>query len=623
MGIGDLGWIAGNSRNFAAVAMVSAAIVALSAAAASAAAPEAPVTEAATVVTGTTATLHGTLNPGASATVSYDFTYARGESCTEGATTPEGGPVTGKAIKVSTSVSELEADTEYSFCLVANLTEGELTESTSGAPQSFKTLASAPVVASASTSAVTPFGATLEAQINPENEVTASCTFEYGETTAYGSSAECSPATLEGAETQLASAAIAALEPGTAYHFRAVVANATGTTKGVDGEFSTLPLEAPIVSGESVSELTSTHATLRAQVNPNYQETTYSFEYGTSESLAGVTTVAGIAPLPAEFAELPVSTSIGSLAPSTTYFYRVTAENGTGKTEGPVEQFTTTAVPVVSTGEAARITRTSATVTGTVNPAGAPSGYSVVYATQADYEAALASSADPYGRSTATAALPASYETQAVGPILIDELEPGTTYHYAVRAANAVGMTTGNDGTFTTAPATPPIVTTGGADGITQNTAAIHGSIDTRGLATISQFELGTSPLAGSLVSANVDGASGTVLSVSASFGNLLQPGVTYYYRAVARNRDGTTYGSESSLTTAAFPPIFTLAPALAVLPNPDASSLESKPGTGPVKLTNKQKLAKALKACAKKPKKKRAACRRSAQKKFGTHRRK
>src|SRR5690242_5683912 len=93
--------------------------------------------------------------------------------------------------------------------------------------------ASKPTVASESTSGVTPFAATLEAQVNPEAQPTTACTFEYGTLTVSENTAPCSPETLEGFGGQGTSAAISGLSPATTYHYRVVVENATGTTEGL------------------------------------------------------------------------------------------------------------------------------------------------------------------------------------------------------------------------------------------------------------------------------------------------------------------------------------------------------------------------------------------------------
>jgi hypothetical protein len=485
-------------------------------------------------------------------------------------------------------------------------------------------LAASPVLEGEGASGVTPFGATIEALINPEGETT-SCAVEYGKTTSYGSSIECNPASLEGAELQFISAQLTGLEVARTYHFRVVATNGSGSTKGPDHEFSTLPLESPIVSVESVSALTSTHATLNAQVNPNYQETSYFFELADNEAMAGATILPGEGTLPGEFAEAAVHMAVGPLQPASTYYYRVVAKNATGTTEGAVEHFTTTTTPNVGATEAQNVTQISATVTAALNPAGAATVYRVVYADQADYEAAVAAGTDPYNRSSLTDNLTASYEVQQVGPVSLSELKPGTIYHYALLATNAVGTVTGSDATFKTLAPSPPISSTGIAEGVTQSAATLHGSVDSQGLPTVAQFEFGTTPFAGSLVTPASQSMSGSTLTITASFGSLLQPGVTYYYRVVASNRDGTSYGAELSFTTAPSPSPFSSPAALPLLPNPDAAALEehgsSKPASKP--LTKKQKLAKALKACARKPKKQRSACRKFAQKRFGSAKRK
>src|SRR6202171_802327 len=246
-----------------------------------AAPPEEPVTQAATVITGTTATLNGELNPKASATTGFQFAYSPTGSCTEGSTTKLEAEKTGEAIKVSTPVTKLEGSTEYTFCLLATQLEGETLETTSGLPLKLTTLAEKPLVESQSSS-VTPFAATIEAQVNPENQPTESCAFEYGETAKYGKLGSCEPATLAGSPTaQVESARLKGLKPGTTDHYRFVVANATGETKGPDGQFTTLTLEKPLVPSEAATAITPFDAKLEAKVNPNYQETGYHFEYST------------------------------------------------------------------------------------------------------------------------------------------------------------------------------------------------------------------------------------------------------------------------------------------------------------------------------------------------------
>jgi hypothetical protein len=608
-----------------------------------AALPEAPVTEAETLVTATTATLNGELNPGSSATAGYEFTYNTNGECTAGTTTTQGAEATGTKIKVSTPLTGLEARTPYTFCVVATHTEAGVTELAPGLPLTFETLAASPVVVSESFSGLTPFAATLEAQVNPENQATTSCRVEYGLTTAYETgSVACEQPSISGSAEQLVSAKVSGLEAAKLYHYRVVVKNATGETKGEDREFTTLTLAAPIVASESFSGLTATDAKLEAKVNPNFQETSYHFEYATNEALTGATSVEGAPPAPLltavseEQLAGPVDLG-GALTPGTIYFYRVVAENETSKNEGKpvngaVEHFTTLAAPVVTTGEATEPTRTTAMVSGTVNPGGVATTVHFAYIEQASYEAAVAEkAANPYAKGRITsesASVGSDYTLHAVAPLQITELHPGVTYHYAVVATNSVGTTVDPTGaTFTTSAPTPPIAVTGEAVGVTQLSATITGGVDTRELQTTLQFEFGTSPTPGqgSLVPASIGSESGSTVGISDAFSGSLQQGTTYYYRAVATNVDGTGYGVERSFTTGSFPglPAGTPAQLIAWPPFVAAALAAAEPHQttstgGPKPLTKPQKLAKALKACRKKPKKQRASCERQARRRYG-----
>lgn len=168
---------------------------------------------------------------------------------------------------------------------------------------------------------------------------------------------------------------------------------------------------------------------------------------------------------------------------------------------------------------------------------------------------------------------------------------------------------------------TPQIVSTGGASVISQNTATITGTIDPQGLQTNYGFEIGTEPgNYGPPSGGGSIGAGTTEEAVSLALQDL-QPGTTYYYKLIATNVDGTSYGQDETFTTPGFPsqlmqpatPPLLAIPAIA-FPKEEKGST----GTSTKTLTNKQKLAKALKACGKKPKSKRAGCERLARRKYG-----
>jgi hypothetical protein len=491
--------------------------------------------------------------------------------------------------------------------------------------------ASAPSVDGQSASNTTPFAASLEGQVNPQGETTTSCVFEYGTTTAYGESVNCEPEVLEGEGDQGVSHRIEGLAHATTYHFRVKVANATGTTEGADGEFTTAALEAPLVEGESASQITSEGATLQAQVNPNYQEATYAFEYARNEAMTGATTVnppEGTEPLPAGFEDHAVAVTVSEgLSPGMTYYYRLAATNATGTTRGAVQSFTTIGAPhALVSGEAVKVTRTTAILQGgSVDPDGATTSWYYRYIDQAGYEAGLVEDPqDPYlhgAISLPLGSLAAAHEAQALPGTPLFELKAGSTYHFALVASNSSGIVIGPDETFTTAAPTPPLAVTGAAEGVSGLSATLTGSVETQGLPTQAYFEFGTVPSGGTMLPVSL--GPGTPAPAALVFTATLTPGTTYYYRFIAVGPDGTSVGAERSFTTGSLPGTSTVAPVQFVLfPAFVAAELAAgTPGTSrsttPRPPTKAQKLAQALRACNKKPKRQRAACRHQAKKRY------
>jgi hypothetical protein len=100
----------------------------------------------------------------------------------------------------------------------------------------------------------------------------------------------------------------------------------------------------PIIEATSVSDVTGDSATLRAKIETFKQGTTYWFEYGLEDCAVGP-----CEKVPADGAQIAagkktvaVQFDLTGLAPSTTYFFRAMAENGSGPAEpGPTKAFTT------------------------------------------------------------------------------------------------------------------------------------------------------------------------------------------------------------------------------------------------------------------------------------------
>ena len=313
----------------------------------------AAVTGAASNVTSTSATLNGTVNPNGRSTTWY-FEY--GKDTKYGTKTPVQSPgADSSAVPVSASISGLQTGSSYHYRLVAMSDAG----TTQGDDQTL-TLVAAPTVTTKPASSVTATAAKLNGSVNP-NGVATTWYFEYGTTMSYGSK---TAATDAGSGTHEAnvSAAVSGLAASTAYHFRLVASNASGTTFGADLTFGILG--PPVAQTGSAQQGTATGATLTGSVNPNGQSTTWYFEYGTSTAY-GTKTPAKDAG--AGTAAIGVSAVLTNLATGTTYHYRLVATSHAGTTLGADVTFSTAASVTLTASTFQLIYGNSVSLSGTVS----------------------------------------------------------------------------------------------------------------------------------------------------------------------------------------------------------------------------------------------------------------
>jgi YHS domain-containing protein len=105
-----------------------------------------------------------------------------------------------------------------------------------------------------------------------------------------------------------------------------------------NGNTNVPALEAPVVISQSVTDIYSVGATLKATIKANDLLTTLTFEYGTSLSYGN--TVASVHD-PIYTTEVNVKANIASLTKGTTYHFRAKAVNSVGTTYGNDMVFTT------------------------------------------------------------------------------------------------------------------------------------------------------------------------------------------------------------------------------------------------------------------------------------------
>lgn len=189
--------------------------------------------------------------------------------------------------------------------------------------------AGAPTATTGSASAVTDSQATVAGTVNPQGQLT-SYAFQYGTTTAYGQQTALTSAGSGTADAAVR-ADLAGLTAGTAYHYRVIATNASGTVVGGDQTFrttGTAPPPPPSPSATTGSAVVNgASATLAGSVNPNGLLTSYYFEFGTTTAYGTQT-----APQSAGSgtSAVSVTSSLSGLAADTTYHYRLVAVGPSG-----------------------------------------------------------------------------------------------------------------------------------------------------------------------------------------------------------------------------------------------------------------------------------------------------
>jgi plastocyanin len=286
--------------------------------------------ESATAITDTGATLKASVNPNGQATT-YFFEY--GTTTGYGLETPEESAGAGtSSVSKSKPVTGLTPETTYHFRMVAKNDIG----TTDGADRTFRTGA-APTATTDAASGIGPVAATLKGTVNPKGLET-KYFFNYGTTAAYG---QKTSETVAGSGTSnvTASKSVTGLAPETEYHFQVVAKNSAGEVKGTDRTFTTTG--GPVASTGQATGVGETGATVEGVVNPQGQQTSYFFNYGTTSTYGQKTSEKAAG---SGASDINVSEQLTGLSPGTTYHFQVVAKNAGGTTPGADKTFTTSSM---------------------------------------------------------------------------------------------------------------------------------------------------------------------------------------------------------------------------------------------------------------------------------------
>jgi hypothetical protein len=201
-----------------------------------------------------------------------------------------------------------------------------------------------PDVETRKASGFTATSAVLNGTVNPSGVALSECFFEWGESSSpYEHSVACEPnaAGVGSGVSQVAvHAAVSGLAAGKTYHFRLVAGNANDINAVIDepSQGADVTFGPPLLESSGVAAVSSTAATLQAQVDPNGVDTHMHFEYGTE---AGVYPNSTPAVDVGSGETASVSRPIQGLTSLITYHYRVVLENIFGTVVGEDHSFTT------------------------------------------------------------------------------------------------------------------------------------------------------------------------------------------------------------------------------------------------------------------------------------------
>ncbi len=203
---------------------------------------------------------------------------------------------------------------------------------------------------------------------------------------------------------------------------------------------------------------------------------------------------------------------------------------------------------VVTGAPATSITRSAATVSGTVNPdETSVTTCEVEYGVTIEYgESAPCSQSLPL---EGNSPLPVSAELKFSYP-------PASLVHYRFKAGNASGSNVGVDHTFFTESLSPPVV--GGllASNVTQFSATLNGTLKTSEGLVDYRFQYGTTTAYGSVepIPDNYAPITNETVTMSQPIQGL-QAGTTYHYRLVASSPGATEVrGPDETFTTLPIP---------------------------------------------------------------------
>lgn len=232
--------------------------------------------------------------------------------------------------------------------------------------------------------------------------------------------------------------------------------------------------------------------------------------------------------------------SLSALQENSTYYVRAYAKNKMGISYSESKAFTTLTLPKVQTNDISSVQLTSALLNALLLSNGNDSTITKGFCWGESTNPTLSSSHIEVNVATP------SYTYQ------LSNLKDETKYHVRAYAKNKIGISYGEEKSFTTTSAIKPTVTTSSATNISYTSATVGGNITSDGGATVTERGICYSKSSSPTLSDSKFVSGSGIGTYTTNLTGLLD-GTTYYVRAYAINKKGVAYGEQKSFTTKAY----------------------------------------------------------------------
>jgi uncharacterized protein (TIGR02145 family) len=230
---------------------------------------------------------------------------------------------------------------------------------------------------------------------------------------------------------------------------------------------------------------------------------------------------------------------LSDLDPATTYYVRAYATNNAGTGYGKVLSFATLgSKPLTSVLSASNITRTTATLNGSVNPNSLETKVTFEYGLDTDY-----------GQSVSIFEKSVNGNLNYIVGADITGLNPGREYHFRIKAENLLGVVYSQDMSFAT-EGQPPVAVTLAAANVMAMSVKLGSTVNANSFSTEVTFEYGETISYGNTVVSYQGPVSGKLPIDVYYVLNGLEPNRTYHYRVKAVNDVGISFGADISFKT-------------------------------------------------------------------------